>query len=372
MALPPRFSVKSDDAFERGRQLGAQAAEYVRGSVEVYQQTFDYYTGLPWSEIRRLAGAFRAPIEAYDAEIMREMDGIAEGAAVTPEDVLAVNVRTEVMFGLSARTPPPECTTFYVGPRASADGHVLVGQNWDWRTRCGETMIMAEIDQGADRPSILTIAEGGLVAKMGFNSAGIAVATNALVSGEEGGAPAVPFHVLLRGILNSSTLEQAVSAVLRARRAASGNFVIACASGRAVNIESGPGGVEAAFLTHPEDDLIGHANNFVCDVPFADVGAEKWPDTLIRDNVVGTSLRKSHGSISKATIKAILADHTNYPDAICRHPNEEHHPIEQDATNAAMIVDLTEMLAEIAVGRPCESEFSSYSPSFSAMAEPLV
>jgi hypothetical protein len=73
----PTIPVSSADPFERGRQYRTQAAEYIKGSVEVYEETFAYYTGLDWPEIRALAREFREPIAAYDERIIREIDGIA-------------------------------------------------------------------------------------------------------------------------------------------------------------------------------------------------------------------------------------------------------------------------------------------------------
>ena len=42
----PYFHVNSTDTFERGKQLGSAAADYVRGSIEVYEETFAHYAGL--------------------------------------------------------------------------------------------------------------------------------------------------------------------------------------------------------------------------------------------------------------------------------------------------------------------------------------
>ena len=78
-------------------------------------------------------------IDAFDVELLPEIEGIAEGAGVPAEHVLAINLRTELMYGLDARGRAAgnrpgvgECTAIAVAGEASADGHVLVAQNWDW------------------------------------------------------------------------------------------------------------------------------------------------------------------------------------------------------------------------------------------------
>jgi isopenicillin-N N-acyltransferase like protein len=358
----PAFCASSDDAYERGRQLGSAAARHIRGSVDVYAETFRHYTGLAWSDVRRHAGRFHDPIAAYDPEIAREIEGIAAGASLPVEDVLAVNARSEIMFGLKA-TPPSECTSFYVGPSATADGHVLVGQNWDWRTRTEATTILAEVGQGA-RPSFLMLAEAGLVGKIGFNSAGIGVAANALVSDIDRGEPGVPFHVVLRGILNASTLEEAVAAVMRARRSASANYLIASATGHAVDIETGPGGVEHAFMTHPDEDVLAHSNHFTCAISFGDASVGEWLSSPVRIDTMRTALQARRGTLTRETLPDLLSDHTAFPNSICRHPDETEHEVEQSSTVASWVIDLSDLRASVCNGPPCSGSFVPVEPTF--------
>jgi hypothetical protein len=98
--------------------------------------------------------------------MLAELEGIAEGAALDREDVLAINARSEIMFGRGL-TPPPECTVFFADPTATADGHVLLGQNWDWRPRTAATVTIFEVDQGPERPAYFTVAEAGVAIEAG-------------------------------------------------------------------------------------------------------------------------------------------------------------------------------------------------------------
>jgi isopenicillin-N N-acyltransferase-like protein len=367
----PSFKVESDDAFERGRQLGSQAAEYVRGSIAVYTETFDYYTGMPWESVRELANEFYAPIEAYDPEIVREIEGIAEGAGVQTGDVLAINARTEVMFGIAAlgdKKVIPECTSYYVGPEATGDGHVVMGQNWDWRPRCEDTTIIVEVHQGDDRPAFVMVAEAGLVGKLGFNSAGIGLGVNFLLTPFDKGERAVPFHVIMRGILNSTTLEEAVNAVVRQRRAAAGNYLIGSREGRAINLETGPGGIETVFITHVEDGLVSHANNFVCPIWFHDSSLEKVPDSPGRTSRMAQLLQEGRGTITRDSMAEILKDHVGHPNSLCRHASDEDHPVEQAETVASWAIDLTDLTAQLSFGPPCTNGHAVFAPSFSTAA----
>jgi isopenicillin-N N-acyltransferase-like protein len=362
----PYFKASSSDPYERGRQLGEASADYVRGSIDVYQETFAHYAKLDWDQVRTFASEFRDPIAEYDEQIMAEMDGIAAGAGVPAEDILAVNARTEIMFGAGAKGPS-ECTSFYVGPTATPDGHVLVGQNWDWRTRCTDTTILAEVDQGGTRPSFVMLAEGALVGKLGFNDAGIGVAANALVADLDKGERQVPFHIILRGILNSHTVEEALSAIVRSRRAASANYVIASATGRGVGVETGPGGVESVYLTQPTADLYAHSNHFTCGVTWCDIGVTKWLDSPGRISSMGKFLDDNHGALSREKVAEGMRNHDGHPNSVCRHPDTSEHEVEQGMTVASWIIDLTAMSADITCGPPCESDYEVFRPSFAAV-----
>ncbi len=141
-------------------------------------------------QVRDRAGAFAEWFDETDVQLLPELEGIAEGAGVDAEDVLALNVRTEVMFGLdtrAARAAAKECTAIGAGPARTADGRVLVAQNWDWKPATRETCVLLAM-RPTGRPAFVTLVEAGLLAKVGMNDAGLALATNALTSSRDRGA----------------------------------------------------------------------------------------------------------------------------------------------------------------------------------------
>ena len=71
--------------------------------MAAYRDVFAHYAGWDWATVRREAARFEAPIAAFRPAYLEEIRGIAEGAGLDPGDVLAINVRTEVMFAAKAR-----------------------------------------------------------------------------------------------------------------------------------------------------------------------------------------------------------------------------------------------------------------------------
>jgi isopenicillin-N N-acyltransferase-like protein len=343
---------------ERGRGYGEQAAERVRRSIDAYREVFQAYAGWDWAAVTEHARAYADPIARFDPAYLDEIRGIAEGAGVDEADVLAINVRTEVMFAAKARDADRrlgECSAFAVTPGRSADGHTLIGQNWDWLLHSSETVVVVEAQQ-PDRPDYVTVVEAGLLAKTGLNSSGIGLVTNALVSADDRGVPDVPYHVALRSILDAETISDAYAVLQRATRSSSANYLIAHRDGQAVNIEGAPGDFSALFLTFPDDGLILHTNHFASGrLDTADVGLWVMPDSPFRLQ----RLREQLGgpSLSFKDVRQALADHAGHPSGVCCHADERWELYEQGQTVASVLMDLDERRMWVADGRPCKAPY---------------
>lgn len=364
MALPPYFFVSNPDHFERGRQLGALIGDYIRRSIEIYETVFRHQTGLDWPAVVDYAQRFRKVVADFDPDILAEIDGMADGAQLSRAELLTLNVRSEVMFGLkNSLEQDHECTSYFAGPAATSNGHTIMGQNWDWKPECIESTVLVEQDQGPDLPQFFTVVEAGLVAKTGMNSAGLGMATNTLIAPMDLGEPGVPYHLLLRRILNSWTLEAAASSVVGSRRSASANYLIGDSQGFGINLETHAGGVEGVRLIHPERSVLGHSNNFTCEITFADLGSEAFPDSPFRVAEMSERLSAQSGNLSIAALREILTSHdAMYPNSICRHPDENQVPLDRLATDASVIYDLTAGTAQIVLGRPCENDYLTFVP----------
>jgi isopenicillin-N N-acyltransferase-like protein len=290
------------------------------------------------------------------------MEGIAEGADLAFEDVLALNLRTEVMFAAVARAPAAAaaggCTAFVALPEATADGHTLLGQNWDWKPDTGRSVVVLEAVPH-EGPSFVTVVEAGLLAKAGFNSAGIGLVTNALVSNADRGEPGVPYHVVLRAILESEHTSPALDAITRHPRASSANYLIAHRDGEAVNVEAAPGDYSRISIAFPQAGLYAHTNHFTS-LPFGlkDVGIWDGPGSLLRLRRVERLLEAHRGAVDVAVLREVLSDHFSYPDSVCSHPDPHATRVEQYATQFSVVMDLGDAAIWLADGNPCQSEYT--------------
>ena len=250
---------------ERGRQYGRLAAARIVRAIEAYQDLFEHRAGLRWSEAVAHARTFVQPIGDFASDSLAEMHGIADGAGVPFDAVLALNCRSELMFAAArsrGETPPSECTSFAATPEATADGHMLLGQNWDWVPFARELSVLLEVRRD-DKPSFATIVEAGMLAKVGMNDAGVGLCTNTLVSERDTNRQGVPYHIMLRALLGASSVDEGARILGSVDRALSANYLLADRSGKAVNFETIAGGAAEIHATRPEAGLIAHANHFL-------------------------------------------------------------------------------------------------------------
>src|SRR5690606_39129874 len=98
-----------------------------------------------------------------------EIEGIASGAGLETEHVVALNARTELLFWQD-----DGCTGVCVLPEVSANGHTLLAQNWDWRPGCRDTVVLLDA-RPSTGPAFRTFVEAGLLARSGVNDEGIGV-----------------------------------------------------------------------------------------------------------------------------------------------------------------------------------------------------
>jgi isopenicillin-N N-acyltransferase like protein len=279
-------------AHARGLSHGRLASAQVMHSRDTYARLFAS-CGIDWATACTRAQAYLPAIQALDADLVQEMQGIAEGSGLQMAEVLALNCRTEILPAsflsdvhhqaetalaanraaglpdwldtLDPRINEGECTAMAVAPQASANGHSWLAQNWDWLGRQRQALLVLHTHDGRGT-RLSTLTEAGMLAKIGMNQHGFALGLNILRSLQDGLRPGVPVHVLLRHLLSCTDVAgarerlQAIGDSLGF--GAASNIPCADARGVAACLEVAPAGW--AELP-PEHGVVVHTNHFVCD-----------------------------------------------------------------------------------------------------------
>lgn len=362
----PRIVVHGD-ARTRGQQYGQQARTQILRSVAAYQDVFARYAGLDWEAVLAKATGFIPAIEDFAPTAAAEMRGIAEAAGLRFEEVVALNVRSEMMFAGGAPTDDgivgalaSECAAFAAMPETTSTGNGYIGQNWDWLVHSRDTVVLVEAHR-EDGPDYITVVEAGLLAKTGFNSAGLAVCTNTLVSDLDTGRLGVPYHVLLRSLLDCESITDGVAMVYSADKALSANYLLGSRDGLAVDLETIPGAVKSVRVLMPEAGFLAHTNHFLApDFARLDRYLAESPHTLFRLDRLRAGLAAAAGSIDVGVLETVLADHRNAPYGLCSHGDDQLGAVESYATIASVVYDLAAGVAHVAAGLPCSTGYLPY------------
>lgn len=322
--IPPPFPLYeiAGGAEARGLSYGRQAAARVRGSIGHYHAQLSA-GGLDAAKIHRLARAFVPRVENFDADYVAEMRGIAQGAEVAFEDVMLLNCRTEILQlakrGLLPEADPDGCTGAILLPEATADGALLHGQNWDWKSECAETGVVLRIRR-EDGPDILTFVEAGGLSRAGLNAAGIAITANYLESERDYRSEGIPLSLLRRKVLEQAHVALAVRTIYVTPKSASNNVMLSHGSGWALDIECAP---DESFLLEAEAGILVHANHWRSPIALSklrDTGIATTPDSVYRDRRVRAALEARRGALTLDDLRAALFDDWQSPWSVCRPP----------------------------------------------------
>lgn len=366
-----------DDPYERGLVHGRTLTTQIAENIDTYLARFAA-GGLDAETARQEGEKWIGVMGEQNADYAEEMRGISEGSELPLGDISMLNARYEITFGLfgdeaKANDDPAladdadGCSTLGLLPEATASGHTLLGQNWDWLAGIHDRCVVLRITR-SNGPNILCYTEAGIVGgKMGVNEHGIGLVENGLVSDHDGrNAYEKPFHMRCREVLDAETYDMALLPILATRRVCSANFVVGHADGEIIDIETSP---DAVSYLYPRDGLVTHSNHFM-DPRHGPSQMERLStSTLYRANRLDRLLRRHIGSIDDEVIKAALADHFGHPNAICRHPDERQPEAKRTMTNAAFILDLNARTMLVANGPPCEYEWQLLTLDGEAVSE---
>jgi isopenicillin-N N-acyltransferase-like protein len=364
----------SGDRRDIGRQHGEAARSQIKASIAFYQQSFKRASGLGWDEILQQAPRWTGIVEEYLPGIGEELRGIAEGAGIRYEEVLALNARGELSHGnpfADGEENPEGCSSYAILPEASADGHVYAGQNWDWLAETGDTIVLLKITQPG-KPTVFMQTEAGQIGRHGANSAGIALNANGL-GGRFGKGVAIPQPFIRRKILESSDMQGALKAAFDSKQSVCTNLVITHRDGFTIDLETTPARHGWMYAT---DGILVHTNHFISFVPEQIAATYRpfsvnslWRLDRLKRGLEAVRDAKGSDGVFKAIVAA-LQDHFGYPNSLCKHDDDRVGTGDRYHTIASSIVDLTSGEYWLAAGPPCRGTYKRLWNIYEAEAAP--
>jgi isopenicillin-N N-acyltransferase-like protein len=346
---------------ERGVQYGSQARTIIERILEGYRKALKDRLNLEWNQALDLSKKFLPAIEPYDPEVIVEMQGIAEGAGRSFEEILLINARSELIFlaragGLKAlgspETAPEGCTVMAATPEVTKNGHMIVGHNVDWMPGSEKNYVILK-KKKKEGLNFVSMLEAGIVGKSGFNAAGIVAFGNALITDRM--KFGVPVQIIANKVLSADSVADACTYFLPPNRGSALNRLIADEKGLCINVEMAP---ESFNYLFPEDGVLVHTNHFVVPNPkITDMNVQVKPDTLLRRHRAFQLLSAERGRITVDAFKTIFRDHRGYHHSVCQHVDQKHPEAMRTQTVLSNIYDVNERKLYIALGPPCEHDY---------------
>jgi isopenicillin-N N-acyltransferase-like protein len=359
--------------YEQGLTHGRELRDRIAHNREIYFERFAREVGLTATEVHSVAGRYADAVSRQNPDYYAGMQGVAEGSGFSFADIAALNLRYEILyfqFGKQAialaeakrRGEIPAdvvvdgCTAFAALPEITANGHLIMGQNWDWIPEVQGAVLHTTDGDGFET---LAYSESGIVgAKIGFNTAGVGLAINGMTTVDDDWSRlAKPFHVRCYEILRSRTFDDAVKVITGEARACSTNFLIAQSPNKVVDVEAAP---DKVGLISCQDGCLTHANHFVDP---AGLGIEEAPnERRIYSWRRQERLRELLLANTPLTIEGIqecLRDTEDDPFGLCRHRDWEMAPEHHYITVTAVVMDLDARVLHLTDGPPDESPFQT-------------
>lgn len=286
----------------------------------------------------RLADEYQPTITSQWPAYWTEMRGIAHGAGVSVRDIIAINVRTEIAFGLFS----DGCTA--LAWRRGDGGASWLAQNWDWSPRQQENLILLTMER-AGKPTIKIVTEAGIIGKIGLNSAGVGVCLNAIrAKGMD--ATRLPCHLGLRVVLESNSRQEAVSELEKWGIASACHMLVADETG-GIGLEWSAVGLQK--LLPDARQRIFHTNHYLRE----HIGVKdlNWlEDSHFRVARIQELSDHIHGEPDRDSVWGLLKDEMNWPGSICRSAQDGS----TSATLFTIVMDLKARKADVTLGRPLE------------------
>ena len=321
--LREAIHLQVEEALEGARQSGRSREQALSWSVDQL------------SGIETLAGP--AWIE--------ELQGLADGAAISMAEAVALQVRPGTGF------MPEGCTSIGVCGDASATGLPLGAQNRDlvpaYRSRMAVLLLRPR-----GRPAVLMHSVPGELGGVGINEYGVALFANSLypTGGRNWQAP----PVTRRALLECRTANAAADRAQTMDGPAIGSLLLVDAAGHIRNLEIMP----ASIIVLARDRGVFAHTNHCLDPALAAGEMDPLPSPGSRQRCQrAQALLAAAGPITVEGLKRILSDHDSRPEPVCRHGEP---PTKYESASCLIAKPATRTL-HLSYGPPCTGPFATYS-----------
>ncbi len=358
---PVRVVVARGDPLERGRTVGYELADLIRGSLEFYWR-YLVRRGVRAGELPGLLAPYLAAAERELPDLVELVTGMAEGSGVSFWELFCVNAFEELEPLLEARSGPAGAVGGMAGDHCSTvtisgPGYTLLGHNEQWLAGdAGHVAVVVELPD--DGPALVSPTLACCLPAVGMNEYRVAQGIQSLTANDDG--VGIPRVLVSRHALVASSPADALRRATLPGRAGGYGHSFAFGSGSAMSIETSA----TRFAVNGQPG--SHTNHYT-DTELAERAPPPSQGSLARLARL-QALVTERSPATPAAIGEILADHGGGgPQTICEHgeaagagePQQVDlaPPDEASAIVFSMICDLDLGRMWVAPGSPCVTAY---------------
>lgn len=342
---------------EIGRQIGEEMRDQVKTVIPYWFDVLSTIFPDKLEDMIQVCKKFEQPAKEYAPELWEEIEGIAEGANMTTDEILFIQGGWELD---SCGPAAFGCTDYACSGKATKDGKTIVGQNFDWYPNA-PTIVERIHPKG--KPSYLTVTWPGHLAQVGICESGFSMFINLLLT-KGNGRVGVPYAFICNKILTQKNVPDAIRVVTQSNAASSFDYTIGGKDGEIVNVEvaaSSINGVRSG-INLPVNDVLAHSNHYLCHYLQADCEniLSSFPDSWLREYRMRQLMNDRYGELTpEVFMNEILQDHRGWPDSICRHCDLTG-PVGEQFCTVFSCVSVPEEGKLWTVNNPCENPYKLY------------
>jgi isopenicillin-N N-acyltransferase-like protein len=193
--------------FDIGFSVGSQCKTRIRTMLARRREWFDDLKTFALADRAARLDGFVAAVHARHPDVLAELQGMAKGAELALEDILVLNLQTELGAMKSEQRACDDCSTLYL----AHEGRILLAHNEDGDDANRDLMAVLQL-RPVGLPAITAFAYPGILPGCvpAMTSAGLVMTTNYIGATEV--ALGVPRYMLGRAVLSAKSLDQAVAA----------------------------------------------------------------------------------------------------------------------------------------------------------------
>jgi len=354
---------------ERGRIHG----ETLRGRIGPFLETWKMFLRLttgatPEELIGGFLGGtrFTEAIRRWTPDLLDELRGIAEGAGVDHDALLAFNLPDEFAWYTEGTRPAAashqaeKCSSLGVGPRAGLPP--IMGQNMDIPSGSEGFEVLLHVKYAdSDREAYL-FSLAGMLGLVGLSNAPVGVLNNALRQLNVR-ADGLPVNFVVRGLLAQPDYTEAVAFINQVPHATGHNYVL----GGPEDVSCHECSAEKVIEFRPDrfPGAVYHTNHpFVND----DLAASRKktpgkptpsPSSQARCAALERRLAELPDAATMDVVRAILSSRDDPDWPVC----VPHSPLDPGKSYSAgcLIIELSQPpVLHLAPGPPCETPFGAH------------